>query len=164
MARQRSEFEGELVSVGRAAQMLGATLPQIAALAQAGKIQMADKRKGVENAILAQSIKAYCEDLRTNWRIKRRRRLSSGKADFLLDEDLLPFPLADTIGREEALSMLSSSRSQRIQLALIGADIDALPLEMYRLADSEPLRVSRSSVIACLGGAFRADKPNEGNS
>jgi hypothetical protein len=161
MERQKSEPESELVGLGRAGRMLGLTASQIAELGRAGKIQMVDKGKEKKNAVSVPSIEAYCEELRTDFGIGRRRRISTADVAILLDEEILPFPLADTIGREEALSMLYSSTSERIARALATGQIEALGLEINRFTDRDPFRVSRSSVIACLEGTSKSREPSE---
>ena len=158
----KSELANKLISLGKAAQILGVSSAQIGALGRSGKLQLIDVGKNGTQVVSVQSIEAYCEALRTEFGIKPRRRISIKEACSPSGGDLLPFPLMDTIGREEALEMLYSSRSELIRDALRNERLNDLHFEMYRLTDSSPWRVSRSSVLACARGRSKAAELKEG--
>ncbi len=142
--------------------MFGVSSLEIAALDRAEKIQLVDVGKGDRNAVTLRSIKSYCEGLLAEFEITRRRRISTNEVASLLDEELLPFPRAETIGREELWSILSSSRRKEVVHALLAGKWGSLPFDAYRLTDSHPWRFSRSSVLACARGRSKAAELKEG--
>lgn len=149
MAKERSEPKTDIVSIERAARILGVAPPQIGMLAGAGKIQMLH---GGKRRVSLRSIEMFCEALQNEFDIFRLS--SSRNIELTPDpaENFLPFPLADTIGREEALEMLSVS----------GRLKGGLKVEAYRLTEFSPWRFSRSSVVAFIErsskrSAFRPD-------
>jgi hypothetical protein len=148
------------VSVARCARILGVCWTTVRRLAvgvgTCGKpvITLIESRRFARKRILYSSIVYFCDHLRQRYEIADRRPKITNPLLRNRDEDLLPFPLADTIYSEEAMSALGYSSYPSL-LALI----EEGHFEAYRLVRNNPWRISRSSLAAFIENAQK--KPSE---
>jgi hypothetical protein len=153
-------IDKEYVDAARCARILGVSLTTvyrlIATVAFDGKplIAMVEYRRGARKRILYSSIVNFCDKLRTHFMIDDRRPALTDRLFRHKDEDLLPFPLADTIYSAEALEALGYMSNKPL-VALIEEGC----FEAYRLVLDNPWRISRSSFAAFLHSLH--DKPSE---
>lgn len=146
------------MSVTRAAQILGISAHQILALGAAGKLQIVDSPKGKSQnmaTVSVLSIENFCEGLRLEFEIEHRSSRKCAGPKWNIDREFLPFPLSDTIGREEALEILYSSPTRRVQQALQEQNFEGLDFDSYRLTEASPWRISRSSLVDSLARISR---------
>ncbi len=143
--------EREYVDVARCAHILGVSWTTVHRLAATidfhGKplISMIEYRRGARKRILYSSIVYFCDHLRQKYSIADRRPKLTNPLLRNRDEDLLPFPLADTIYTEEAMNALGY-QSKRPLLDLI----EEGRFEAYCLIPGNTWRISRSSFAAYL--------------
>jgi hypothetical protein len=117
-------------------------------------VSMIEYRKGARRRILYSSIVRYCDQLRLKYNIvDRRPRLANS---FLRhrDEDLLPFPLADTIRSTETLEALGYTAHSALVSLVEEGRFDA-----YKLVGGKEWRISRSSLAAFITSV--QNKPSE---
>lgn len=139
--------ERDKVSIAEASEVLGVAAHQIEAFATAGKLQLTDgSGKKSRAMVTVVSLKMFCDGFCSQYGIDRREPTPRISEEF---EGFLPFPLIDTIGREEALEIVHTSPSRRVQRALEN-NSEEFQFDMYRLSESSPWRFSRSLLIAAL--------------
>jgi hypothetical protein len=152
--------EREYVDAARGARILGVSLTTVYRLGATldfynkPLITMVEYRRGSRKRILYSSIVSFCDKLRAHYMIADRRPALANRLFRHRDEDLLPFPLADTIRSAEALEALGYLSNKPL-VALI----EEGHFEAYRLVLDNPWRISRSSFAAYLHGLH--DKPIE---
>lgn len=157
METAKSDAEAGTVSITRAAQILGISAHQVLALGAAGKLQIVDSPKGKNQStatVSVLSIENFCEGLRLEFEIEHRSSRKGTGPKWNIDREFLPFPLSDTIGREEALEILYSSPVCRVQQAL-EQNLEGLDFDLYRLTEASPWRISRSSLVDSLARTSR---------
>ena len=136
-----STQEKEYISTRRALNILGVTQPTtLSRLAAAGRIRLVPYKK--TGRVHYGSLVEFCDRIREAYRIEDRRPKLSAPNLGHRDEDVLPFPLADTISAEEACAALGKKNKALLDL------IEGGYFEAYQLMQSEPWRVSRSSLFA----------------
>jgi len=148
--------EREYVDMGRACRILGLSWTTVSRLAASGMVDMVDYRSHSVKRIRYASIVDLCNRLRREFAIPDRRKPQSSPSLRYRDEDLLPFPLSDTITADDALGAMGSvSRKGFLKLVEEGR------FWAYRFAQAAPWWISRSSLAAYLDrvhpGARRSD-------
>lgn len=88
------------------------------------------------------SIVVFCDRLRADYGIADRRPVLSPPYQRHQDEDLLPFPLQDTMGSQEARTALGYAKTDSLVRL-----IEARCFEAYQFTPQAPWRVSRSSLV-----------------
>jgi len=131
----------EYIDRRRACRILGVGVRTLERLAASGRIGYVDLRKKSHKRLQYQSIVDFCDRLRLEHRIADRRPTLGAAYLRHRDEDLLPFPLADTIHAEEACELLGFRRLQPVVRL-----IEEGKFEAYQLAAQAPWRISRSSL------------------
>jgi hypothetical protein len=150
--------EREYVDMRRCARIFGASNTAVyrmaATLGFDGKplISMVEYRRGAHRRILYSSIVRYCDHLRERYRIADRRPPKNPMLRHR-DEDLLPFPLTDTVYSPEALAALGYQ-----QVASLVPLIEEGRFDAYKLVSGKEWRISRSSLIAYIESL--RDKPS----
>lgn len=137
--------EKEYISVKRAAEILGVSRNTVHWLHEEKVIEMVDYRKGAHKRVKYSSILELCDALRKKYGIADRRQPLSNPMFRHKDEDLLPFPLSDTIYMAEALSILGYESMEAVR-----SMIEEGLFEGYQLREGGPWRISRSSLAAFL--------------
>ena len=145
--------EREYVDVARCARILGVSWTTVHRLAATVDIHnkpfisMVEYRRGARKRILYSSIVYFCDRLRNQYMIADRRPALTNPLFRHRDEDLLPFPLSDTISSLEALEAMGyHPRTTRTLASLI----EEGHFEAYRLVLDNPWRISRTSFAAYL--------------
>lgn len=138
--------EKEYVDMARACRILGVGWETVRRLADTGQVDLIEYRERGWKRIRYQSLIDFCERLRREYGIPDRRPHLSAPYLRHRDEDLLPFPLADTMYSEEATSALGVSKNVLAHL------IEEGRFEAYRMVLSggeavkgSPWRISRAS-------------------
>jgi hypothetical protein len=141
-AIQVTPFAGhEYVDVNRCCKILGVSRQTIIRLAHSHMLLMIAYRTLSWKKINYQSIVTFCDYLREEYKIASRRPALSAPGLRHRDEDLLPFPLNDTIGADHAYKALGVFRHQLlIELIQEGR------FEAYRIVPGAPWRISASSL------------------
>ena len=134
--------ESEYVDRRRACCILGISPRTLDRLTRSGWIEWVNYRKFSWKRIRYQSLVDYCDRLRASYRIADRRPQLSAPYLRHRDEDLLPFPLSDTMGAKEALSALGFSCTD----SLVEMIEEGL-IEAYQLVPQGPWRISRRSLL-----------------
>ena len=143
--------EKEYVSISRVARILGISISAVYRLAVmpdgTGKptLTLVDYRKRGKKRVLYSSILNFCNKLRVRHGIEDRRPKLDHPMFRHRDEDLLPFPLSDTIYSAEALSALGYEDIRSLVYLIEEGRFDAYHL--YRKAE---WRISRSSFARFL--------------
>jgi hypothetical protein len=138
--------EKEDVDVGRATRIFGVGRSTIYRMAQpnyrAGQsaIKLVAYHHRMKKRVLYSSIVAFCNFLRAEYGIEDRRPKLDHPMFRYRDEDLLPFPLSDTIYSAEVLAALGYS-DHRPMVHLI----EEGHFEAYQLNREGPWRISRTS-------------------
>lgn len=141
----------ELVDLNRACRILGVgefVIRQLAATPrEAGGflLEVAERNPRGRYRILYASIVRLCEDLRRTYSIRPRSSATVDPHCCRHDDDLLPFPLSDTIDLKETRQILGYATNRPvIQL------IEEGWFEAYKLVDNHgsPWRISRKSLAA----------------
>lgn len=135
-----------VINMQRTCAILGVGWETASRLARAGHIELVEHRGRAWKLIRYQSLVRFCNRMRDEYHVlDRRPPLASSEIEYR-DEDLLPFPLADTIYSEEVIVALGVSKNVLSHL------IDERRFEAYRLAfprgratKGSPWRISRSS-------------------
>jgi hypothetical protein len=147
-----SQGEKDYVNVERCARILGVSWTTVRRLTVApgydGKplIEMVDYRRGKRVRILYSSIVHFCDQLRDKFEIADRRPpLCSTPLFRSRDEDLLPFPLSDTIYSREALDALGYENVSSLKALIKEGRFDA-----YKLVGGKGWRISHSSFTTFL--------------
>jgi excisionase family DNA binding protein len=139
--------EKEYVDVRRAGRILGIGPRDVLYLYEWGLIEVIDYAKGKRKRVRYQSIVDLCDRLREKYSVRDRRPPLPSPIFRHRDEDLLPFPLADTAGVPEVTEVLGYGSAHPIYMM-----IEEGRFEAYRLSQRSPWRISRSSVAEYLKG------------
>lgn len=142
--------EREYVNVPRAAHILGvsfATIYRLASSRDGGRapLVLVSYRHGARKRVLYSSIVHFCDVLRARFYIADRRPPLDHPMFRHRDEDLLPFPLSDTIYSAEALGALGYE--DRRPLTRL---IEEGKFEAYQLWPESAWRISRTSFLKFL--------------
>lgn len=137
--------EREYVDLKRAAHILGVSDQNIICLYQAGLIEMIDYAPRKRKRVRYQSIVDFCDSLRTKYCIRDRRPALGNSMFRHRDEDLLPFPLTDTVGVQGAAEALGYVSPTPIRLM-----IEEGRFEAYQFAPWSPWRISKSSLATYM--------------
>jgi len=135
--------EREYVDMKRAMKILGISHSAVRNLFLEEKIAIVDYRKGSRKRVKYSSIVEFCDRLRTEHAIRDRRPALDSPHFRHRDEDLLPFPLSDTIGIKEVQDVLGYSTPTPIYKMVEEGRFEAYKLGMG-------WRFSRSSFAAYL--------------
>lgn len=133
--------EREYIDVQRCCRILGVNETIVRRLAESGLIKLIDYRRRSRKKVHYLSVVDFCDSLRARYGIPDTRPPLVPPYRYR-DEELLPFPLSDTIRSEEALNALSCSYYTLSHL------IEEGQITAYRLVHENPWRISRSSVAA----------------
>jgi hypothetical protein len=143
--------EKEYVNVNRTARILGVGITTVYRLARLQDktghtlLTLVEYRPPARKRILYSSIVRFCDSLRTRYGIEDRRPKLDHPMFRHRDEDLLPFPLSDTIGSIEALSALGHEDTRPLVCLIEEGRFDA-----YQIMRESPWRISRGSFKAFL--------------
>jgi hypothetical protein len=143
--------EKEYVNVPRTSRILGvgvSTVYRLAELQDKGGralLTLVGYRRQARKRVLYSSIVRFCDSLRTRYGIEDRRPKLDNPMFRYRDEDLLPFPLSDTIGSAEALAALGYEDRRPLVCLIEEGRFDA-----YQLVRESAWRISRSSFKAFL--------------
>ncbi len=128
----------------RARGILGVGMRTLERLTASGRIDWVNRGKKTHKLLRYQSLVDFCDEVHQRHRIPDRRpRLGAGMR--YRDEDLLPFPLADTICAKEACDLLDLRHP-----ASIVRLVEEGKFEAYQLVPRGPWRISRSSLYAFM--------------
>jgi hypothetical protein len=135
----------EFIRMPRACRILDASWTLVNRLIEYGHLEQVDPIPQGWKKLRYQSIVEHCDRLRKEYAIRDRRpRLSSPKMRYK-DEDLLPFPLCDTIKFRDVQQVLGFSSIAPV-LKILNAGL----FECYRLHPASPWRISKTSFVAYL--------------
>lgn len=138
--------EKEYVDVRRAARIFGVSLNTVYRMAESdyrdgrAAITLVSYRRQARKRVLYSSIVSFCDYLRAKYGIDDRRPRLDHPMLRHRDEDLLPFPLTDTIYSEEALRALGYEDRRPLVYLIEEGRFDA-----YRLSAEYTWRISRTS-------------------
>lgn len=141
--------EREYIDVKRAARILGVGLTTITDLYAVARIEMIDYAKHKRKRVRYSSIVDLCDQLRKQYGIDDRRPVLSSTIFRHRDEDLLPFPLNDTISLKEVIVILGYDSPTPVYKM-----IDEGFFEAYKISAISPWRISRSSLAEYLKGVY----------
>ena len=134
--------EREYIDMRRAMRILGLSHSSVRNLFLQEKISIVDYRKGSRKRVRYSSIVDLCDRLRAEAGIPDRRPKLDAPHFRHRDEDLLPFPLSDTIGIKDVQDILGyASRTPIYKM------IEEGRFEAYKLAT---WRFSRTSFAAYM--------------
>jgi len=137
--------EKEYVNMQRAGRIFGVSWTVIDRLVKCGFLRLIDYRPHGWKRVCYQSIVDHCDRLRLEYVIADRRSPLSSPMLRHKDEDLLPFPLRDTVSVSEIMPALAlSTREAAIAIVREGK------FEAYRLHPFAPWRISAPSFVAYL--------------
>jgi hypothetical protein len=131
--------ESERVDVRRVGEILGVSKGTVIRMVHAGLFRhyRIGSGAGWNLRIEYQSILDYCNMLRIHYLISERNLLRKPAKGRLLNQHILPFALADTIGIEEVTRRLSIARVTAIHLIesgdLVGYQIQIAPASPWRI-------------------------------
>jgi hypothetical protein len=154
--------EREYIDVGRTAKILGVSHGTVTTLHAQGKIEIIEYAKRAWKRVLYRSVVDFCDSLRIRYAIADRRPKLSHHMFRHRDEDLLPFPLTDTISPKEAMHYVHYTSPTSLTKLIEEGHFDA-----YRLMlGSSWWRISRTSFASYLNGlsGSRAPKSNSEDS
>lgn len=131
----------DYIDMNHACRILGASWTTLTLLHKQGEIHIIDYRARAWKRVHYRSLVAFCDRLRARYLIPDRK--PQLEAEFLRyrDEDVLPFPLRDTISMATALSALGYSRQSSVESL-----IDMGKIEAYKLLKGGHWRISASSL------------------
>lgn len=139
------------VNVGRVTKILGVGISTVYRLSdhkdKGGRelLTLVEYRSGAWKRILYSSVVRFCDALLTRYGIEDRRPKPNSPIFRRRDEDLLPFPLSDTIGSLEVLEALGyADRRPMVNL------IEEGRFDAYQLVPESAWRISRKSFAAFL--------------
>jgi hypothetical protein len=151
--------EKEYVTVRRTAHILGVSQNTVYRLAGLrgrdgrANLQLVDYGFHARQRVLYSSIVSFCDGLRARFLIADRRPPLSHPMFRHKDEDLLPFPMGDTVYSAEAMAALGyDARGALVRL------IEEGRFEAYRLLTIAPWRISRSSFVKFLNELHGRDE------
>lgn len=138
--------EKEYIDMYRTGRILGLTHSAVRYLYLRGLIEIIDFRQGGRKRVRYQSIVDLCDELRKRHCISDRRPPLANSIFRHRDEDLLPFPLSDTMTVAEARDAMGyESLTPIYYLCEEGA------FEAYQFDKRSPWRISRGSFLDYLG-------------
>jgi hypothetical protein len=140
--------EKEYISVDRTAKILGVRYGTVFDMYRAGLIEMVDYRKGARKRVKYSSIVAHCDLLRRRYQIADRRPPLSNPMLRHRDDDLLPFPMSDTIHMKEVMAILGYESHEPVR----GMIHEGL-FEGYQICEGGLWRISRRSLRAFIDRA-----------
>jgi hypothetical protein len=152
--------EKECISVRRAARILGVSVFTVERLTKLKNPQgrpllaLASYRRYAHKRVLYSSLVNFCCELRARYGIEDRWPPLASPLFRHREEDLLPFPLTDTISSAEALAALGY-----VNLRCLTDLIEEGKFDAYRLTPEGTWRISRSSFATFLVLALCSD-PN----
>lgn len=138
--------EKEYVDVARTARIFGVAVTTVYRMAEdnyrdgRAAIKLVSYRHQSRKRVLYSSIVAFCNFLRAEYGIADRRPQLAHPILRHRDEDLLPFPLDDTIHSAEALAALGYEDRRPLVYLIEEGHFDA-----YRLSNEYIWRISRIS-------------------
>jgi hypothetical protein len=135
----------EYIDVKRAAHILGVSHTNILELHAARRIEMINYAKHKRKRIRYASIVEFCDRLRLDHGIANRRPALPSSLFRHRDEDVLPFPLADTLSTTQALQYMAYDSTNPI-LHMIDEGL----FEAYKISNSSAWRISAISLAAFL--------------
>ena len=138
-----TSFRGEGIDSQRACRILGVNYRTLMRLAASGCIEWFEDGKRSWKRVRYNSIVDLCDRLRNDYDIADRRPILPPPHLRHRDEDLLPFPLQDTMSAPEVLRVLGFAKTP----SLVGL-IEKGCFEAYQVVPESPWRVSRSSLTA----------------
>ena len=150
--------EKEYVDVARTAHIFGVGVTTVYRMAEENyrdgrpAIKLVSYRHQARKRVLYSSIVAFCNFLRAQHGIEDRRPKLDHPMLRHRDEDLLPFPLRDTIYTAEAKAALGYERQRALVCLIEEGRFDA-----YRLSGNDPWRISRISFKRFLDAALDKD-------
>lgn len=133
--------EREYIDVKRAARILGVSERAVLKMCAEGRIVAIDWAPATRKRVNYAGIVALCDELRRRYGIPDRRPPLDNPMLRHRDEDLLPFPLTDTIYLKEACEILGYASARPVMNM-----IEEGRFEAYFFAYS--WRISRSSLAA----------------
>lgn len=133
--------EREFIDVPRAMRILGVSGTTISRMANANppQIRWLDYGKNTWKRVHYHSVVEFCDRLRADFNIADRRPLLSAPYLRHRDEDLLPFPISDSINPVQATELSGCPIKTLHKL------IDEGAFEAYRLVEGAPWRISMST-------------------
>ena len=138
---QKVFAEREYVDMERACHILGASWSMVNRMAASGYLILVDFRRRGRKRVNYASIIEHCDRLRQEYAIPDRRSPLSSELRRYRDDDILPFPLRDTIGATDAAPMLGYQvKWSALKLCEEGR------FEAYRLHPGAPWRISLPSL------------------
>jgi hypothetical protein len=151
--------EKDYVDLKRTACILGSSILTAYRLAETkdrggrGMLSLVDYRPRARKRILYSSIVRLCDDLRKKFAIDDRRPPLGNSSFRHRDEDLLPFPMKDTIYTAEAMRALGYCDYKPIMRLIEEGRFDS-----YQLMPGSEWRISRSSFLRFLAATLDRDK------
>ncbi len=148
----------EYVDTRRACRILGVGYRTLQRFVSNGQIEWVSLGKVSWKRVRYKSVVDFCDRIRQQHKIASRRPPLHPHLRHR-DEDLLPFPLRDTMSSEEALAVLGLSNGNKgLRFAQM---VEEGRFEAYQLIPQGPWRVSRSSLLAYMERA-RSPKGSTG--
>jgi hypothetical protein len=148
--------EREYISAKRAARILGVGYVTILDLYAAHRIEMVDYAKHKHKRVKYASIVAFCDRLRDRYGIATRRPPLPSPMFRHRDEDLLPFPLSDTLSVKDTMEILGFDSPFPVRQM-----IEQGLFEGYKISGPSPWRISRSSLASFLAHVHHVEEPVE---
>jgi hypothetical protein len=142
--------EKEHIDVNRTARILAVSTGTVYNLAAAGKIDLIDFRFHGKKRVRYQSVVDFCDELRIRHCIADRRPQLSNTIFRHRDEDILPFPISDTMSAEEATTLLAYESANHIREMCQEARFDAYQL----IPDGSPWRISKISFARYVASLY----------
>lgn len=149
-----TSLRGEGIESERACRILGVGYRTLMRLAKSGLIEWFDSKKLSWKRVRYYSIVDFCDRLRVEHKIADRRPVLSLPYEHHRDENLLPFPLLDTVSGVEALAALGYAKTDSLVRLIKDGCFDA-----YQLIPQSSWRVSCSSLRAYLVRANSRSNP-----
>jgi len=112
-------------------------------MAASGQVKLIDHGDGQPKMVHYLSVVRLCDHIRVAHDLPDRRPQLHGASLRHRDEDLLPFPLRETIAVETALKISGLAKLEQLLLL-----IEQRCFEAYRLTPDAPWRISRPSLLA----------------
>jgi hypothetical protein len=138
--------QAQTIDVGRAAKILAVVPRTVVDLIERDVIPHFRVHERQNWSIPYDGIVALCDRLRAEFMIRDRRpRLAPGARRWR-DEDLLPFPVSDTLSAGEVAVGFDVRKEKILQLITDRAAGELGVFEAYRLSSVSPWRISRISV------------------
>lgn len=146
--------EKEYVDMARAARILGVTDSTVSVLFKKGLIGIIDYAPHKRKRVRYQSIVEFCDQLRQRYAIADRRPPLGSSVSRHKDSNLLPFPIQDTIGIEQAAKILGYGSVTPVRLM-----IEEGRFEAYQFYPSSPWRISKLSLATYIAATKSSVSP-----